>query len=149
MEPKEVEKNLKEIPALKTMMEEVKAFLFGAAEKKEEEKKEEKNEGEKKEEVKVEFNHEAHLKEYNEFKTALETKTKTYEDKFTAFESQIKTANDTITKQDEQLKKMFTLVELMTNKFNELPSAFSGQFKREGVITKPNLEKVGLEIWKD
>ena len=144
MSPAEVKENIGFIPEIKKALDELKA-LFSS------EKVEVKAEAvveETKAEVKEELKADDYTKNFNEFKTNSEAKFSSYEEKFTAFEAQIKTANDTITKQDEQLKKMFSVIEVLTNKFNEFPTALSKQAKKEGVKEAPKEMKVGLSVWE-
>lgn len=121
MENKEVVQKLNEVTEVKTMLTELKAFIFGKEENKPTEAVV--AEATTTEPVKTEFNFDAFSKEYNEYKTSIAEKFKSSDEKLTAFEAQIKSANDTITKQDEQLKKMFSLVE----KALETPVAASSQ----------------------
>lgn len=133
MDNKEVAQKLNEVTEVKTMLSELKAFVFGKEEKKEEVKVEvpvvETPAAEVKEEVKVEFNHEEFTKNFNDYKTSIEEKFKSSEAKLVEFEAQIKSANETIARQEEILTKTFALVE----KLAEAPVALSKQAKKEGV----------------
>lgn len=143
MENKDVEQKLNEVTEVKTMLSELKAFIFGKEEKKEEVKKEEVK---PETEVKAEFNHEEFTKTFNEYKTSIEDKFKSSDEKLSAFEAQIKTANETISKQDEQLKKMFALIE----KALETPVKATTQKPKEGTVksTSTGISKEELEAFR-
>lgn len=151
MEKETVESKLNFIPEIKTALAELKALF--TSEKKGESPTEVTAEvpvitEPVAEPAKVEFNAEAAI---TEFKASITEALKSHEDKFSAFDAQIKTANDAITKQDETLKKFFSLVEMLTEKVNSVPTGMARQVKKEGSKSPAvdHLSKESLEAFRN